>query len=421
VTSPRREWNNTASPASLPAEIFDRGSLRVLPGHDESQPERAGRDRPVFCILGAGHGGTAMAAHLSLMGFPVRLYNRSPERIMPIQLQGSIELIAPDLGDVPEGFAAVQLATTDAEEAVTGADILMVCTPANAHRFLAERCARHLTDGQVVVLNPGRTGGALEFAHVLRQSGLKADVVVAEAQTFIYAARMMNPAQVRIFRVKNSIPVAALPAYRTPEVVRRLRVAFPQFVPGDNVMKTSMDNIGAIFHPAVTVLNSARIESTRGDFEYYLEGITPSVARVLERVDAERVAVGEAMGFQCLTARQWLYMAYDAAGSTLYDAINANPGYAGIKAPRTLDTRYLSEDVPMSLVPIASLGELLGVPTEAIRHIIGLASLLHQRDYWAEGRTVERLGLAGMSVKEIRRFVLEGEGAALEVALEGRR
>jgi opine dehydrogenase len=192
-------------------------------------------------------------------------------------------------------------------------------------------------------------------------------------------------------------------------------------VPGDNVMKTSMDNIGAIFHPAVTVLNSARIESTRGDFEYYLEGITPSVARVLERVDAERVAVGEAMGFQCLTARQWLYMAYDAAGSTLYDAINANPGYAGIKAPRTLDTRYLSEDVPMSLVPIASLGELLGVPTEAIRHIIGLASLLHQRDYWAEGRTVERLGLAGMSVKEIRRFVLEGEGAALEVALEGRR
>ncbi len=378
-------------------------------GRPQAQPPTVERrDRPVFAILGAGHGGTAMAAHLSLMGFPVRLFNRSPERITPIQLQGAIELIAQDLPDIPHGFAPVPVATTDPEEAVPDADILMVCTPATGHQYMAGRVARFLRDGQIILLNPGRTGGALEFSHVLREAEVTADVIVAEAQTFIYAARMVNPAQVRIFRVKNSIPVAALPAYRTPEVVRRLRVAFPQFVPGDNVMKTSMDNIGAIFHPAVTVLNSARIESTKGDFEYYMEGITPSVAHVLGVMDAERVAVGEAMGFQCLTARQWLYMAYDAAGRTLYEAINANPGYAGIKAPRTLDTRYISEDVPMSLVPIASLGEMLGVPTPAIRHIIGMASILHRCDYWAQGRTVERLGLAGMGVKEIRRYVLEG-------------
>lgn len=366
------------------------------------------REHPVFAILGAGHGGTAMAAHLSLMGFPVRLFNRSPERISPVALQGAIELMAQDLPDIPRGSAPIDVATSDPEEAVADADILMVCTPATGHQYMAQRCAPFLRDGQIIVLNPGRTGGALEFTHELREAGVRASVVVAEAQTFLYAARLMNPAQVRIFRVKNSIPVAALPAHHTPDVVRRLRVAFPQFVPGDNVMKTSMDNIGAIFHPAVTVLNSARIESTRGEFEYYLEGITRSVAAILEAMDAERVAVGEAMGFRCLTARQWLYMAYDAAGATLYDAINANPGYAGIKAPRTLDTRYISEDVPMSLVPIASLGRMLGVPTPTIDHIIGLASLLHRCDYWAQGRTVERLGLAGMGVKEIRHYVLEG-------------
>ncbi|MBI3948755.1 MAG: NAD/NADP octopine/nopaline dehydrogenase family protein [Armatimonadetes bacterium] len=349
-----------------------------------------------------------MAAHLSLMGFPVRLFNRTPERLVPVALQGAVELMTPDLPDMPQGYAPIAVATADPEEAVAGADILMVCTPATGHEYIAQRCAPFLQDGQIVVLNPGRTGGALEFTHILRQAGVSAGVTVAEAQTFIYAARMMNPGQVRIFRVKNSIPVAALPAYLTPEVVRRLRVAFPQFVPGDNVMKTSMDNIGAIFHPAVTVLNSARIESTHGDFEYYLEGITPSVARILEAMDAERVAVGEAMGFQCLTARQWLYMAYDAAGRTLYDAINANPGYAGIRAPRTLDNRYITEDVPMSLVPIASLGEMLGVPTPVIHSIIGLASVLHGCDYRAMGRTAERLGLAGMDVKEIRRYVLEG-------------
>ncbi len=62
----------------------------------------------------------------------------------------------------------------------------------------------------------------------------------------------------------------------------------------------------------------------------------------------------------------------------------------------------------MSLVPISSLGQMLGVPTPAIDHIIGLASLLHHCDYRAQGRTVERLGLAGMSIQEIRHYVLEG-------------
>lgn len=166
----------------------------------------------------------------------------------------------------------------------------------------------------------------------------------------------MNPAQTRIFRIKNSIPVAALPAHRTPEVVTALRHAFPQFVPGDNVMKTSLDNIGAIFHPAVTLLNAARIESTCGDFDYYTEGITPAVSLVLEAMDNERVKVAEALGFRAMSAREWLYVAYDAAGRTLYEAMRANRGYDGIKAPKTVYHRYISEDVPMSLVPLASLG-----------------------------------------------------------------
>ena len=365
--------------------------------------------RPVFCVLGAGHGGTAMAAHLRLMGFEVRLYNRSEERIAPIKAAGGIELLTPGLEDMPHGFARLEVVTSDIAEAIEGADVLMVVVPAYGHAFMAEQLAPHVKDGQIVVLNPGRTGGALEVYRIFKEKGVKADVLVAEAQTFIYAARLMNPAQVRILRVKYAIPVAALPAYRTPEVVKVLRVAFPQFVPGDNVIKTGMENIGAIFHPAVTVLNAARIESTRGDFDYYIEGITPSVAKVLEAMDKERVGVAEALGFRVLTAREWLYIAYHAAGRNLYEAIQANLGYQGIRAPSMLDHRYITEDVPMSLVPIASLGEMLEVPTPTIRAIIHLASVLHGRDFWAEGRTVERLGLAGLTVKQIRRLVLEGE------------
>ena len=61
----------------------------------------------------------------------------------------------------------------------------------------------------------------------------------------------------------------------------------------------------------------------------------------------------------------------------------------------------------MSLVPLSSLGKALGAPTPTIDLIIELASILHGRDYRAEGRTVESLGLAGLTVKEIRKLVDE--------------
>lgn len=367
------------------------------------------RKSPKFCVLGAGHGGLAMAAHLSLMGFQVNLYNRSEERIRQVKLLGGIDLLSKDLEDAPHGLAHLNKITSDMKEAIEGVDVLMVVVPATGHAFIAENCAPHLREGQVIVLHPGRTGGALEFYHILKEKGVHEKALVAEAQTFIYASRSTNPAQVQIFRIKNSIPVAALPAYRTPEVVKVLREAYPQFVPGDNVMKTSMENIGAIFHPAVTVLNSARIESTHGEFEYYIDGVTPSVAQALEKLDGERVAVAEALGFGVMTAREWLYIAYDAAGQTLHEAMRANRGYYGIKGPPHLNHRYLTEDVPMSLVPIASLGDMFGVETTTIKAIIHLASLLLGRDLWQEGRTAERLGLAGLNLKQIRKLVLEGE------------
>jgi opine dehydrogenase len=367
------------------------------------------KKRLTFAVLGAGHGGMAMAGHLAIMGFRVNLFNRTPARLEPIKRRGAIEVIAHDGEEIPRGVKPLALVTSDIKEALSGVDVVMVVVPATGHSWLAEQMAPHLTDGQMVVLNPGRTGGALEVHHIFREKGVTADVVVAEAQTLLYASRAVNPAQVQIFRVKNSVPVAAIPAHRTPDVIKALSQAFRQFIPGDNVIKTGMDNIGAVFHPAVTVLNSARIESTRGEFEYYVDGITPAVAQVLEAIDKERVAVGASMGFNCMTAREWLYVAYDAVGQTLHDAIRANRGYYGINAPPHLHHRYLTEDVPMSLIPIVSIGELVGSPCPTIRTIIHLANLMHGCDYWQTGRTAERLGLAGLDLHAIRRLVLDGK------------
>jgi len=187
-----------------------------------------------------------------------------------------------------------------------------------------------------------------------------------------------------------------------------LRIPYPQFVAGDNIFKTGFDNIGSVFHPAVCVLNAGWIEDV-SDFQFYHEGISPSVAKVLEEIDAERIAVAESLGFQAMSARHWLYRAYNATGDDLFQAIRANVGYKDIKAPSHLKMRYLNEDIPMSLVPMASLGRKFGVETPAIDATIQLATHLNGKDYWAEGRTVERLGIADVTLKELRLLAIGQE------------
>jgi opine dehydrogenase len=185
-------------------------------------------------------------------------------------------------------------------------------------------------------------------------------------------------------------------------------MAYPQFVPGDNIFKTSFDNIGAVFHPTLCVLNAGWIEDD-AEFQFYINGVTESVAKVLESIDTERVNVAEALGIRAVTARDWLYLAYNTAGDDLHMAMKKNPGYRGIMAPTTLRVRYITEDVPSSLVPISSVGRMMGVSTPTIDAIIHLASMLNRTDYWAQGRTVEKLGIAHMTLKELRLLAIGEE------------
>lgn len=360
-----------------------------------------------FTVIGAGHGGKAMAAHLALMGFPVTLYNRTPENVSVIKARQGIELESYEGG--PRGFGHIERVTSDIEEALENAEVIMVVLPSTAHADIGRAVAPYLRDGQIVVLNPGRTCGALEFTQILHQQGCTARALIAETETLIYASRSDGPAQARIFRIKESVPVAGLPATCTPVVLEALHPAYPQFIDGGSVMHTGLNNMGAIFHPALTLLNAGRIESTLGEFQFYIDGVTVSVARVLEVLDRERVTVAAALGIRARTALEWLKMAYDATGSDLYEAIHNQPGYYGIMAPPTLNHRYITEDVPMSLVPIAALGERYGVSTRGIDSIIRLACIIHRTDYWRRGRTLEKLGISQLSVTELNLYVMEGE------------
>lgn len=359
-----------------------------------------------YTVIGAGHGGKAMAAYLSLKGADVTLYNRTYSHIEVIEKRGGIDL---ESSEGVSGFGKIYKATSNIEEAIHEAEVIMIVVPSSAHADIAALIAPHLRDGQLIVLHPGRTCGTIEFQRILAKNNCTAKIVLAETETFIFASRSDGPAQARIFRIKEAVPLAALPATDTPKVLTALKEVFPQYIDGVNVLQVGLNNMGAIFHPTLTILNAGRIESTYGDFEFYIDGVTPSVARVLEVLDRERVTVASALGIRARNAMEWLQLAYNVTGADINEAIHNQSGYYGIKAPRSLNHRYIFEDVPMSLVPIASLGNQFGVSVRGMESIIRLGCIIHQTDYWRRGRTVDKLGITGLSVSELTQFVNKGE------------
>lgn len=357
-----------------------------------------------FAVVGAGNGGQAMAAHLAMKGYSVNLYNRSMENIKEIKEIGGITLE----GKI-EGFGSLSLVTDNIKEAIKGVDVIMITVPASGHSDIANLCMPYLENDQIIVLNPGRTGGVLEFLNILKNEGCNKNVILAEAQTFIYACRIIEPGKVRVFSIKNVVSIAALPSAMTPKVVKILSHAYPQFIPANNVLETSLNNIGAVFHPAPTLLNCGRIESTGGDFEYYIHGITPTVAKIIECIDNERVKIAKTFGVEAITALEWLKASYGSTGDTLYEAIQNTSGYVGIKAPASVNNRYIFEDIPGSLVPISALGSMVGVKTPAIDSIIQLACIAHNTNYYALGRNVRRLGIEGLTISQIMELVTYGD------------
>lgn len=355
-----------------------------------------------WAVIGGGNGGQSLAGHLSLMGFSVRLYDIIPETITAIQSQGGIHVAG-----AVEGFGKIDLATSNIVAAIEGADIVMIVAPAVAHRAIATDCVPHLVDGQMIFLHPGATGGALEFKNVLTAEKCDADVILAESNSLLYACRCPRPGQATIFGIKKELMVAALPAARNEDVLKILNQAFPQMYAGKNVMETSLANPNAMTHPAPTLLNTSLIESGR-DWLYYWEGITPSIGAFVEDMDKERLNLARAFDLNLPSIRQWYKLAYGADGGTLSSAVKKNKAYEKIKGQHTLHTRYLLEDIPMGLVPMVSLGQMLGIDVCRMETIVNLAGFLTGKDFRSTGRTLDKLGLAGMTLQAIQQYLETG-------------
>lgn len=331
-------------------------------------------------ICGAGHQGLSMAAHLALSGNTVTLWNRSYNNIATVISTREIFC-----DGVVKGMAVIEKASTAVEDVFY--DFVMVTTPSSAHKDIAKQLAPFVSEKTVIILNPGRTFGAIEFANALLNSGVSDLPHIAETQTIVYTCRKKGENSVTIFALKQAVQIAALVGSDMDYIWKHIPECIRQnFVRESSIGVTSFSNVGMVLHCAPVLMNIGWIESTKVDFKYYYDGISPSISRYLEKVDKERIEVARAMGFTVESTAEWIRRVYGVSGKNLYECIKNNESYREIDAPPSIYGRYITEDVPNGLVPIEYLGKALEIPTPAITTIVDLANLIMECDYRVHGR-----------------------------------
>lgn len=345
--------------------------------------------RDKIAVISTGNGGQSFAAYFAHKGQEVALYAREQERVDMFP-NNRFEIS----GVINEGVV-IDLISCDMEEVVRGARLIMVTTPSHYHSIVATAMAPYLEDGQIIVLNPGRTFGCYEFDNVLKTAGCAANVILAETDTFIFTCRVDVVGCPQIFHIKSNVLAAALDPKNNLAVQNCLLDYFDSIHLAQNVFETGFLNIGMVFHPMPVLTNLTRIEA-KERFKYYHGAITPTTAEIMQRLDDERVAVARAAGVRTLTACEWLRDRYGSYGDTLYECIQNNASYAEIYTPTTLNTRYINEDVRTGCVPISCVGRELGVPTPVIDSVIAWASSVYNVDLYATGRNADKMGIQNL-------------------------
>ncbi|MCM1414994.1 MAG: NAD/NADP octopine/nopaline dehydrogenase family protein [bacterium] len=336
-------------------------------------------------VMGAGHQGLTMAAHLLHNGVKCNLWNRTLANVSSVIETGFIECEG-----IFKASVAVDKISDRIEEVIE--KIILVTTPSSAHRDIAKVLAPYVDDTYTIVLNPGRTFGILEFTKTLMDNGCQKMPVVAETQSIVYTCRRNEKNGIILYAIKDGIKLSTLQQEDAKEVIEKLPHPIRRnFVPAETFLETSFGNVGMILHCLPVLLNVGWIESKKTCFEYYYDGISKSIADILEKMDQERIQVARGFGCNVETLIEWMQRVYKTSGETLYENLQTNKYYAGIDAPQTLHHRYLEEDVPNGLVAIESAGQHIGQNTSIMTLVIDLANLVMNTDYRKSGRNYDDL------------------------------
>ncbi len=317
-------------------------------------------------VLGGGNTAFSVAAKLALEGHQVVLWE-APEQaasVAPIRDTRQIRLT----GTGGEGLATLAGVTTNAAEALAASRI------SYAHKAFAAHILPHLRRDHVLALLPGNLG-SLFFARLLRAGSFaSADggPLLVESDTAPYVCRKLAPDHAHIWGVVPAMGVGVFPATETARALDALLPYFPGLQSYPHVVGAGLGAMNPIVHPPGVLMNAGRVEYSRGEFYFYEEGVTPGVVRVIEALDAERRALGEALGLQLLPVAEAFHAAGFGPKGDLWSAINGSRMLTQLKAPGSLQTRWLSEDVPYGLRTWAELGDRVNLRMPVARALVAL-------------------------------------------------
>ncbi len=358
-----------------------------------------------IAVIGAGNGGKAAAADLALQGKRVRLvefpeYRKNIEAVINtrrLKVTGAIW-----------GEAILECVTFDMSEALVGADTIMVCTQALAHERTARELGPFIRPEHLVILNPGSTGGACHFAHVFRKSGLKKLPLLVEFATLTYGCRARGTTV--DVRVKvNRVSYGTLPSTKIAAVGPELEEAYPGLIRAQSVLEAGLNNANPVIHPPIALLNAARFENEGHKVLFYRDGVSATVAALIEKLDNERMALLAALGYPAQPDPVTCVEQGYATSADYFECYAKGPVFSDFTGPNTLDHRYFHEDIGVGLVLFCSLGSLLNVPTPVSEAFVRIGSVTSGVDYFAQGvRTCKALGLDGLSVEEIKAYLETG-------------
>jgi opine dehydrogenase len=355
-----------------------------------------------IAVLGGGHGCYAAAADLSEAGHEVRLWRRDAAALAPVIETGTIVL------KDAEGAREVRiaLASADIAKVVKDAALILVPSPATAQADIARAMAPHLVDGQVVFLPPG-TFGAFVMARLVRAAGNHAEVAWAETGTLPYLARKHGGREVNVTVRAVHLPTGVYPACMAPRALDVIRAAYPSVHACGDALSGALMNAGPIIHPPLMVMNAAPLQHFE-KWDIHTEGTQPAVRAVTDRLDLERVALREVLG-------------YDAPHYPLADHYNSDRwmyGDAHKKLQKSGDWRehidlhthrYISEDTELGLAFQASVARWAQVDAPLTQGLLAIVGAFLGRDLRRGERTLDALGLAGLSRAQLQQLLHEGE------------
>lgn len=354
-----------------------------------------------IAIIGAGNGGQAFAGYLALQGASIKIYDVFQSTIDKLNEMGGVHM---EGNSKFTGFGKITKASTNLEEVMEGAEVILIVLPSTYHKDMAIKMAPYLKDNQIIILNPHASLGPVEFKKTLDECDCTADVVIGCTSTLLFACRAVEVGRVVVAGQKQYLTMSAYPSSKNQLLENVFKDLIPEYHIVDDVIRVSLDNINAFVHPSPTILNTGRIEGNV-HFEYYLD-CTPAQGRFIDALDQERMALAAAFDLHTIMPLTELYKKmYRTHGENMYEILTNNKDLKGINGQNTLDTRYLTEDVPYSLVALQSLGIIANVPTPCIDAMITVGNVLVPG--MAKGRTIDNLGLEGVTKEEFIKMCRE--------------